>query len=391
MACVPGHQPGAVVAREAHQLGGAVGFRPSYSSAALLLACGTTGDTRGSDRIHDGVSGCLACGLGFVVASVACLLQSVPHFIKGGWMRLWIISALALLVAAGSSADVVKMQSGSEIECVVIQENTDTIVIRRGYGTMTIPRSIVASVSKSPVITAANVAPVVRRAPSQRIPAWSDILGALVKTKWATNLQPIPATVVDVGVMRHVPYQSYRCGTDYEVNIYGDPDRPAAIEIGIYRAILNSDEAKRNCVELVASVLSDPTDAGIVRVLNRAQDLVTRAEMTIEITPHTSPDAYGGWWVSVYNEKELDAARASEDELKQITVARAAPVEAAPKPAAPRVPAAQAAKPVIDSDDWTSADLRNSRPSAASGGGSVYVRGYYRKDGTYVRPHTRRR
>jgi hypothetical protein len=28
---------------------------------------------------------------------------------------------------------------------------------------------------------------------------------------------------------------------------------------------------------------------------------------------------------------------------------------------------------------------------APSGSGSVYVRGYYRKDGTYVRPHTRRR
>jgi hypothetical protein len=31
-----------------------------------------------------------------------------------------------------------------------------------------------------------------------------------------------------------------------------------------------------------------------------------------------------------------------------------------------------------------------SAPSSGSSGGSVHVRGYYRKDGTYVRPHTRR-
>lgn len=34
---------------------------------------------------------------------------------------------------------------------------------------------------------------------------------------------------------------------------------------------------------------------------------------------------------------------------------------------------------------------RGSSSSSSSGSGTVYVRGYYRKDGTYVRPHTRRR
>lgn len=40
--------------------------------------------------------------------------------------------------------------------------------------------------------------------------------------------------------------------------------------------------------------------------------------------------------------------------------------------------------------EWTGEEEKESKP-APSTGGPVQVRGYYRKDGTYVRPHTRRR
>ncbi|HEY1628973.1 MAG TPA: hypothetical protein VGF52_03885, partial [Tepidisphaeraceae bacterium] len=39
-----------------------------------------------------------------------------------------------------SFADVVKMKSGYQLECVVLQENDDSILVRRGYGTMLLPR-----------------------------------------------------------------------------------------------------------------------------------------------------------------------------------------------------------------------------------------------------------
>lgn len=311
-------------------------------------------------------------------------------------MRAWVAGVLVLIAAVTVSADVVVLRSGSELECVVLQENTETVVVRRGYGTMTIPRSMITSIVRSPIITAPIAAPTTRPAAGQRVPPWNAILSALVKTKWATTLQQIPATVIDVGVMRNVPYQSYRCGTDYEVNIYGDPDRPAAIEIGIYRTLLTSDVAKGNCVELMASILPDKADAAVLRALSQKQDLVTRKDVTLEITPPTSADSYGGWWVSIYSEKELDAARASKDELSEITVARSAPAPAVtPVPASPALAPASPAKSGGNavSEDWTPSDIRSARPSTggSSGGGSVYVRGYHRKDGAYVRPHTRRK
>ncbi|MEA2734559.1 MAG: hypothetical protein QOE14_1010 [Humisphaera sp.] len=328
-----------------------------------------------------------------------------------------IICAIVLLLAPAVVADTVTMNSGRSIECVVLQENPASIVVRRGYGTMTIMRSDITKVAKAPAINA--VAPAASTAPAEtrRIPAWPAIVGKLVEQKWAANLQQIPATVIDVGVFKNVPYQSYRCGDDYEVNIYGDPDAPAGIEIGIYRELLKDPQAKENCVQLIATVLTDAADVAIVRAMNRKEDLIQRGSVKIEITPETSPDAYGGWWVSVYDEAALEKSRASDAELQQIAVARMAPasstVRAAPRAAAPaavREPVAQprqasvaaaATAPTDPYESWSAADMRwargstSSAPISAGSGGSgygrVYVRAYHRKDGTYVRGHTRRR
>jgi hypothetical protein len=181
-------------------------------------------------------------------------------------------------------------------------------------------------------------------------------------------------------------------------------DHPAAIEIGIYRTLLNDSAAKQNCVDFIASILADKSDAATVVALKQAKDLSTRDGLTMEITPATDPDAYGGWWVSVYSEKELDAARAIDEELKQITVARdirnaPPPAKSAnsatkPTPAAVALSQPKVASSVEHSasDRWTTADMNYARSSSSStSGGSVYVRGYYRKNGTYVQPHTRRR
>ena len=131
----------------------------------------------------------------------------------------------------------------------------------------------------------------------------------------------IPATVIDKGVLRNVPYKSFHAG-DYEVNIYGDPDQPAGVEIGIYRGPIKSQAAKRNCIDFLGAVLSDPGDQKLLGALNLTKDAVLRDGLTVEVTPATAPDSYGGWWVSAYREQALDQLRASAAELNQIAVQR---------------------------------------------------------------------
>jgi hypothetical protein len=118
-------------------------------------------------------------------------------------------------------------------------------------------------------------------------------------------------------------------------------------------------------------------DRTVLRSLKLSQDVKQRAGLTFEVTPETAEDAYGGWWVSVYDVPALDRSRASDQELKEITVRRDEVAKA------PTVAAVGAS--------WTPRDLSYARPvpASSSGGGSVYVRSYTRKDGTYVRQHYR--
>jgi len=200
------------------------------------------------------------------------------------------------------------------------------------------------------------------------------------KQVWATSIQQIPATVIDRGILKNVPYQSFKCG-DYELNIYGDPDRPACLEIGVRNELLKNTEAKNNCVEFIKAMLDRSDDRAILLSLKRDKDLKKQAGMTFEITPETDEDAYGGWWVSVYDEALLDASRASEKELNLITQSK----EQIKQPVQP--------SKRQDPPGWSADDLKNARPAPSAGsqasGGQVYVKGYTKKDGTYVQSHTR--
>lgn len=197
---------------------------------------------------------------------------------------------------------------------------------------------------------------------------------------WGASAIPIPATVISVGVMQRVPYVSTKAG-DYEMNVYGDPAAPAGVEIGIYRTLLSSDEAKANCIAFMQEVLVRGSDDTVVGRLNLKEDRTSNDGLSFEVTPATAPDAYGGWWVSVFDRDDLEKARASEPEIAAITEPKAAPKV------------------------WTNADIEYSRPSSSyasssysspsssggggSGGDTVYVKGYYRSNGTYVHPYTR--
>ena len=183
------------------------------------------------------------------------------------------------------------------------------------------------------------------RAQHPRLPTASAALEHLRSLSLGKGLEQIPATVVDRGPLRHVPYLSYRFG-HVEFNAYGDPDAPASLEIGLFGA--PDPGVRAQCRDALASLLQDAADRRLLQDLDRGKQ--TRAGLTAEITPESAPDAYGGWWVSVYDLKALDASRASEAELKGVTGPRPSGDEAA-----------------------------RARPGSA-----VYVKGYYRKDGSYV-------
>lgn len=152
-----------------------------------------------------------------------------------------------------------------------------------------------------------------------RLPSAPAAADALRGSEFGKGLEPVPATVIDQGPLRRVPYLSHRAG-ELELNVYGDPEAPACVEIG-----WGGDPSRHTaCRDVLAGLLIDPADRDAVRALDPAKGKSSRGGLTFEITPDTAPDAYGAWWVSVYDLKALDAARASDGDFQKLSKPRPA-------------------------------------------------------------------
>lgn len=207
--------------------------------------------------------------------------------------------------------------------------------------------------------------------PARPLPTRAKARAAAANAFWGKTLAQIPSTVIDKGVLRNIPYLSYRSG-DFELNIYGDPAAPAGVELGIHKDTLRSPTAKKACVDFLGGLL-DPADRALLASLKMDVDKKVRDGLTFEITPPTAEDAYGGWWVSVYDEKALDRSRASEDEMAKITTTRTAVKDAKPAAGELDVDGATQGK-------WASGDLAHAR----AGSEKVYSPTISKRDGKYV-------
>jgi len=277
--------------------------------------------------------------------------------------RSLFVLILGLFFARSVQGDTVTLKSGRTLKGVILKETETEIILRLKVTTTTINKNEIRAIERTEVDRLDQTS-------GERIPSWDRCIQFAAGQDWVTDLQPIPATVIDKGVLKNVPYKSFRSGL-YEINIYGDPDHPAGFEIGIGGDLLRKPTAKSNCVKFVSSLLRDTQDKEIVRQLDQSKDKKERTGLTFEITPETDEDAYGDWWVSAYDMALLDKSRASDNELKNITVS-----------------ASDLRKRKDKGDEessWRVSDLNQAR----NPGGPVYVKGYIRKDGTYVQPYTR--
>lgn len=397
-------------------------------------------------------------------------------------MRISVLVVTILSLALGKvRSETLVFSNGRTIDGVVIRTNGSDLMLLTDYGTLNFGRENIKEIKGAQ-------AEATELRSTGRLADFRTAVITLSREKWGADLTPIPATVVEKGMFRNVPYVSFRCSDDYEVNIYGDLKEPAAIEAGVYRKLLNDKAAKLNCINFIRSILGETEDKEMLQQLSRDKDLKVRNGLSFEITPPTDEDAYQGWWISAFSEKKLNNSRASAKELNDISIAKVDVAKSAKgeeaasewsteemklarssnsgtisftspsgevvnnaevvrvvnnayivwrqgasggmvkladlpeelrsrfgydasKAAASYVAedrrkaqlvqerslAAQAAPTQVQQAQQLPANTRSvgggysSYSPSSSGGGRVYVRGYTKKDGTYVRPHTRRR
>ncbi len=274
-------------------------------------------------------------------------------------------------------ADVVILETGRVINGTILQQDDEGVLIQMDYGTYRYPKSWVKDVRKETIDSPGQTNG------TQRIPSWAKIVSTLATNGWAHELKQIPAPVIDRGFLKNVPYVSFSCNSGgYEVNIYGDLDKPAAVQVGAIKYLVNNDDARTNCVNFLSSLLAEDDQTAVRALSMSRKDMENKNGMTFENMLPFEPDAYGGWWMSVYDENALTHARASGSELLSITqpgvITNSQPVWGTAQPAATTP---------VSNDSWTPDEMTNAPPAAASHaahGHRVYVRAYTRKNGTYA-------
>src|SRR6185437_4971457 len=151
---------------------------------------------------------------------------------------------------------------------------------------------------------------------------------------------------------------------------------------GVLKNLVNNEHARSKCVDFISSILTRFDDQRVAHSLKHSKQVVTNEDLTFEITLPDEPDAYGGWWISVYSDSALEAARASGKDMLSITEPMVRPQPQRSQSTsqynstvAPQTP-----------DTWAPADMSYARQRSSTSsdpGGRVYVHSYFRKDGTY--------
>ncbi len=260
-------------------------------------------------------------------------------------------AAILLALTSAALADTIHLSNGGKLEGVILKETETQVVVRLKYATVTLAKSDIDSIEKSKPEESKDAA--------QRMARWDKCIEALAARKWGGDLRQIAALVVDKGVFKNVPYMSHRAG-DYEFNIYGDPDHPAGIEIGVYKDLVKSDSVKKECLEIMLGLLREAKDQEFLKALSLKVDKKDREGITFEITPETAEDAYEGWWISVYDAAAIEKERATAEELAELAATR----EELEKEAADRKKADAEARRKADEEKKRLAKEREKNPTA---------------------------
>lgn len=224
--------------------------------------------------------------------------------------------AALLLVALSSStafADTIHLKNGGSLEGVVMKKDQDGVVVLLKYATVTIGSFEIEFVEPSPSPAAGILG---------RFADWVVCYRTLAARPWGPDLQLLPAPVIDSGAFKNVPYVLH-VSDEHQFALYGDPDAPACLELGLSGTLLANESARKECLALIASFLRDPRDAATLRSLALKGERKEEDGLVFECD--IEPDSRGRetWWISVSDPKALDSARVSERDLPSLTTPEA--------------------------------------------------------------------
>jgi hypothetical protein len=201
--------------------------------------------------------------------------------------------------------DTIYMNDGTAKRGLIIRNDPDVVVLQQRMGEKVIPKAYISRIDDeaNDVYFADMVKP-------GKLPPWRMIVMDLRSDDSIRSFRQIPATTVEKGVFARIPYLSFRINRRVEMNVYGNPEDPVAIEFGIYeRKASEITRFKKITRTYLAGRLDSRHEIAALYSLDDKGGEKTVGDLTFQVTPPDAPDSDGGWWISIYEQKRLDAFR----------------------------------------------------------------------------------
>ncbi len=255
--------------------------------------------------------------------------------------------------------DSIVLKSGQTVRGMILKNSFDSVLMQEEFGEKAYPKNDIVRIRDASDLATAFT-DIARKGD---LPSWRVIANDLRTHDNVRSMVQIPATAVDNGTFQNVPYLSFRVNDHVEMNVYGDPNDPAGIEFGLYGPRRTDRKLQHTLRAYLAGFLTSRDEVRALYALDFKGGSKKAGAVTFEITPPNAPDAYGAWWISLYNSNSLNEVRLSDSEYAKLT------------------------KPVDEVEDrqghllnheWTAKDLAKSERLESLDDPSVLLRGFYR-------------
>ncbi len=274
-----------------------------------------------------------------------------------------VICAAALhAIAPNMAPDTIFLKNGTEVKGIIVENTSDSVTIQQAYSEVTVSKEDIVRI-RDEADDSAYFASMQRRG---SLPPWRLIVNDLRLHDKIKSFEQVPATVIAGGEFKNVPYQSFRINGDIEMNIYGDPDDPAAVEVGVYGRRKNDRRLHQMLRQYLAGYLTSRDELRALYSIPPTGGSADAGDMRLSVTLPDDPDSYGAWWVGVSNPKQLDQIRMSDEDYAKLV----RPVEE-----------------VFDKDGkvlssaWRDEEVSLSRRISQMGeDAQVFLRGFYRDE-----------
>jgi len=212
--------------------------------------------------------------------------------------------------------DTIYMNDGTAKKGLIIRNDPEEVVLQQRMGEVIIPKAYISRIDDqvNDVYFADMVKP-------GKLPPWRMIVSDLRSDDSIRSFRQVPATTVENGEFARIPYLSFRINQRVEMNVYGNPEDPVAIEFGIYeRKAAEINRFKKITRTYLAGLLDNRHEISALYSLEDKGGKKTVGDLTFQVTPPEASDSDGGWWISIYEHKRLASFRVPDPIYRKETL-----------------------------------------------------------------------